>query len=111
MFPLEEMGSVHITGESGTAILQHFAATDLYFSVFPTFRNFVVFTGLLIRRLKNWGMWVHVAGPSKSAKEAAIGLQQDTRLKKKVWPYQLSHGNQLGNSILELLLTTCSSPA
>ena len=31
LFLLEEMGSVHITGESGTAIFQHFAATDLYF--------------------------------------------------------------------------------
>ena len=42
-----------------------------------------MFTGLLIRRLKNWGMWVHVARPSKSAKEAAVGLQQETQLKEE----------------------------
>ena len=57
---------------------------------------------MLIRRLKNWGMWVHVSRPSKSAKEAAVGLQQDTQLEKEsLVTSVLTFGSQLGNGILE----------
>ena len=54
---------------------------------------------------------MHVSRPSKSAKEAAVGLQQDTQLEKEsLVTSVLTFGSQLGNGILKLSFRTSGSP-